>query len=316
MMSRKRWVAAFGAALLGLTMFGAQASLAKGPPVGGETANNLSVPAVFVPTVGMTLNFPCGVPFDPDEVLTNATTAFPTLPVSENLPSGVTAGDYYVQGEDKWQAGCTTAAAGTVSVAAAWGDNLVSAPLKARTPIRVEMGLMGVTVPTFDLTGFDVVKLTDELDRYATYGTLGVAETPYDEVRVWDSGAWLTIKSTDGTTVYDGEATAEINATGRVVYGYNWSRPVLGTYTITFTAPNVTITGADAGYVIDSHTVAIDVIVKAKGGSGGSSGGGGGAIPDIDGDGLQNNVDNCVDTFNPDQADSDGDGIGDACDTE
>lgn len=314
MMSRKRWVAAFGAALLGLTMFGTQASLAKGPPVGGETANNLSVPAVFVPSTSgaPTLNFPCGDPV----AASGETTYFPALPVSENLPNGVTAGNYYVQGEDSWQAGCTTAAAGTVSVTAAWGDNLVSAPLKARTPIRVEMGLMGDT-SVYSMTGFDVVKLTDELDRYATYGTLGVADAAYGEVRVWDAGARLTIKSTDGTlTVFDGEATAEINATGRVVYGYNWSRPVLGTYTITFTAPNVTITGADAGYVVDTHTVAIDVTVKAKGGSGGSPGGGGGAIPDIDGDGLQNNVDNCVDTFNPDQLDSDGDGIGDACDTE
>jgi len=35
---------------------------------------------------------------------------------------------------------------------------------------------------------------------------------------------------------------------------------------------------------------------------------------DLDGDGYANDADNCPDVFNPDQVDSDGDGIGDACD--
>jgi len=35
---------------------------------------------------------------------------------------------------------------------------------------------------------------------------------------------------------------------------------------------------------------------------------------DIDGDGVENEIDNCPHKFNPDQADEDGDGIGDVCD--
>ncbi len=41
---------------------------------------------------------------------------------------------------------------------------------------------------------------------------------------------------------------------------------------------------------------------------------GGCAVPDADGDGVCDTVDNCPDDPNPDQADADGDGIGDACD--
>lgn len=43
------------------------------------------------------------------------------------------------------------------------------------------------------------------------------------------------------------------------------------------------------------------------------NGGGCDQAGDLDGDGICNDVDNCRNTYNPDQADSDGNGIGDAC---
>lgn len=51
------------------------------------------------------------------------------------------------------------------------------------------------------------------------------------------------------------------------------------------------------------------------GGSGGNPGGGAPLpISDDDADGVPQAVDNCPDTYNPDQADRDGDGVGDSCD--
>ena len=41
-----------------------------------------------------------------------------------------------------------------------------------------------------------------------------------------------------------------------------------------------------------------------------------GLVPDADGDGTGDSEDNCPSTPNPDQADSDNDGLGDACDAD
>lgn len=235
---------------------------AKGPPLPGEeTTNNLSVPAIFVPSVGV--GTPTCTDLD-DTVLPDPASVSLTFP------------GYYIQGEATWQADCMTAAIDAVVATAAWGDNLTSAPLKQRTPIRVEVGLM-VDPLAYPMTGFSVIKLTDELDRLATYGTDGAPVTPFGEVRVWDAGARLTISNETGAVLYDGPYTAEINSTGRVVYGYNWQKPVAGTWTIAFYAPDVVIGATDAGTLsdadgdgaIDTVTLTVNVAIKAGGGGGG-----------------------------------------------
>ncbi len=52
------------------------------------------------------------------------------------------------------------------------------------------------------------------------------------------------------------------------------------------------------------------------GGSAGSGGGGGGPSDDLDGDGVSDGEDNCPTIGNPSQADTDGDGEGDACELQ
>lgn len=54
--------------------------------------------------------------------------------------------------------------------------------------------------------------------------------------------------------------------------------------------------------------------IVSRGSFGSMHPGTGGGGTDIDGDGAYDSTDNCPDTPNPDQADTDGDGLGDACD--
>lgn len=242
-----------------------------------EGGNNLSVPAIFVPSVGV------GTPICTAE----DDTVLPDPAEVSTLYEG-----YWIQGEASWQADCMTADTATAGLE--WGDNLTSAPLKAGTPIRTEVGLLAPAAAQ-TMTGFDVEKLTpEELDRYATYGTNdGSGITNYPEVRVWDTGANLKIESSNGLVVFDGDYTAEINSTGRVVYGYNWQKPLSGDYTITFYAPTVDLTSTDAGVLVDVDddgtfdAVELEVTVGMKGGGGGGGGkpvdppgGGGGGKPD------------------------------------
>ena len=248
-----------------LGLMGAGAAAGGGGSSGGEetTANNLSVPTVFVPNPGsFTVTCGDGVPSDLVHATGDPTTGYPLD----------TTAYYYVQGTNTWQAQCETAAAGTVSATAAWGDNLTgSAKISASKPIRVEVALSDTAATT--MGGFTVQKLEPgALDRNSAYGTLATKSgdgyvdnplTPFTSTAVYDAGATLTIynKSTPGFPIVDGPASAEINATGNIVYGYNLTVPADGYYVLEFDSPNVTLTGADAGTVIDGHLASLTITV-------------------------------------------------------
>lgn len=243
-----------------------------------EGSKNLSVPAVYIGTGGPALHSACGAVVSP----TGETSTFPD-DFLEPL-TGVASGEYYVQGEDVWQAECTTADAGLL-VTPTWGDNLTGAPLKVGTPIRVELGLLADTA-VYQMTGFEVVKLTDELDRYATYGTMGYPVTnPFGEVRVWAADATYSIyhQNTNTYVVPETAFSAEINSTGRIVYGAQFTAEKEGLYTITFESPKVDVA------TVGVHTTSIEILVSKAGGGGGgrpdNPGGGGGGRPDNPGGG-------------------------------
>jgi len=239
---------------------------------GHETGatNNLSVPAVMIGG-GFTgvvcpgpLVYPTGTPLAGYEI--------------------DPAAYWFVQGVHAWQAECTTAA--SASATAEWGDNLAGdAKLKVGMPIRVELGLFDDT--GLQMQGFNVVKLEpSKLDRESTYGTAATAD---------GAGGWFATAQTLPARVFDGAATfsvknvatgvyavplgtnptAEINATGKVVYGYNLRVSAVGAYEITFVIPSVDITGVDAGtYTTDPLAPdTVTLVINVIGGGGGGGGG-------------------------------------------
>lgn len=248
------------------------------PPSEEETGtNNLSVPALFVPsTTGSPFTGTCTDGVDDS--------ADPSGLMGVDLNADGVADehlDYYVQGVATWQADCATAAADALTVGAEWGDNLTSAPLKAGTPIRVEIGFLADATAN-PMPGYVVEKLDPTLlDRESHYGTKGVEVLNFPEVRVWNNGVTLDIRSKDGTVVVADTIaySAEVNSTGRVVYGFNWQKPVAGEYTVTVKAPTIYLATTDAGSLSDTtgdgkyDTVELTVNVGNKGGGGGGGGG-------------------------------------------
>lgn len=204
-------------------------------------------------------------------------------PTGDPLTGYEVPGYYYVQKVHAWQAQCFNDV--EAQVFGNWGDNLAGdAKLKVGSPIRVEMVLTNMT--TYDdpasLEGYTVIKLEpSKLDRESAYGHAASASTAGSDMPVsygpatWlvhDAGITFSVLNT-GTGAYavppGTSPTAEINATGKVVYGYNLRVGVAGTYRIQFTSsPLVQFTGVDAGGQIDANNVYIDINV-ATGGKGG-----------------------------------------------
>lgn len=261
------------------------AAFAKGPGEGGGGGGapgedpaarfNLSVPAIFVgdDPYGLTCS-------------TDAGPVAPTMPTGTPLTGYFVPGYYYVQGIHQWQAECFEGATSAAAVSANWGDNLGGdAKLKVGKPIRVEIGL---DAGGKNMTGWSVVKLEDTLDRLSAYGTAAVANPdgtwaslPNDafaETRIWTEGTWLRVypAGNPDQAVVDEPASAEINATGRVVYGYNLRVADIGLYTLEYTFPNVTVASTNhGGYIteVEGATMVTKDIQVIPGGGGGGNGG-------------------------------------------
>jgi hypothetical protein len=278
---------ALSAVLVGTAMLSGSALAARKvcddgsyPPCNGgggeETlSNNLSRPTIVFTGGGLT-NVSCSVDGAWPSIVP------PTGDPSTSWPINPTA-YYYVQGVNKWQAPCLTwpTDGELVPVTGAWGDNLTGdAKLKVGSPIRVELVLSYDSTETVD--GYVVDKLQPALlDRESKYGTLATPDVSNPPVYsatatpmvpgVYDSTARLRIEKSDGSWVYDELTTAEINAKGIVVYGYNLRVPTAGTYQITYTVPKVDFNGADAGQCAD-QTCSLLITVGSGGGGGGGKG--------------------------------------------
>ncbi len=232
---------------------------------------NLSVPAIFVDDDPFGLT--CG---DATEPTGTPLTGYP-----------IGDGYYFVQGTHTWQAQCLEGQLSATAVAK-WGDNLAGdAKLKVGKPIRVEIGL---DAGDQSMAGWVVDKLEpDALDRLAAYGIEasqvdGVWASPptqaFPETRVWTPGARLRVypAGNPDQAVVDETAGAEINATGRVVYGYNLRVADIGIYTLEYTFPDVEVTGVNhtGEFEFDAVTfeskVTIDILVVPAGGGGGGGG--------------------------------------------
>jgi hypothetical protein len=286
-----------------LTMLASAVALAapggvKGPPDGkggkptSEATNNLSVPAIMAGSAGAF-------------AINCSATGFTLLTLPDKNPvyypescatsqdgeqACVDAGYYYKQRDAKWQAPCFIAAGTGIAVRGAWGDNLAGdAKLKVGSPIRVELVLWDAANVALGQQGYEVIKLEPtELDRVSDYGHLaGGVEGAWIPVAkdlgaiVHDPGATLRIEQLDANgdpvspAVFNGTAGGEINATGKIVYGYNLRVTSAGKYRVTYTIPKGNFTECDAGTCVGTTAILdIDVI-----GGGGGGGGGGGKPP-------------------------------------
>jgi hypothetical protein len=278
-MDRRSMAVASLALTLVLAMALPMGAMAKGKPT-IEATNNLSVPTIML-AGGSFTGVTCGVG-TPSVLVPPTGTPRAGYPISP-------LDYYYVQGVHKWQTQCYSWAAPDLEITAAWGDNLTGdAKLKTGSPIRVELGLFHdldatdevAPDPVASMDGYTVIKLDPAaLDRESSYGTLAAsgdvdaAATPttFTHVRVFDNAVTFSIQNV-GTGAYvvdpGTKASAEINATGNVVYGYNLKVSTAGQYVISYNVPTAIVTGVDAGTYTD-HSVSLIITVTGGGGGGG-----------------------------------------------
>jgi uncharacterized repeat protein (TIGR01451 family) len=129
------------------------------------------------------------------------------------------------------------------------------------------------------------------------------------------AGAALVSATPQGACSGSGPVTCSL---GTIANGSNVAVTLVVTTTQTGTASllaSVAATESDPTSGNNAVTVAATVNAPSGGGDGGDGGDGGGGAPDADGDGVPDSSDNCPNDANPDQADENANGTGDACET-
>jgi hypothetical protein len=139
-------------------------------------------------------------------------------------------------------------------------------------------------------------------------GNLGCA-TCYSQVIDYETGEFSTRTEYENgsyavMTIQDDTAvTTFYRSTGEVCYSYSSDQAGKVTYTID--GKNYTMIDEDTWTCPDGSTWERDPACDTDTCS----------TDDCDNDGIKNDDDNCPGTPNPDQADTDGNGVGDACDS-
>jgi hypothetical protein len=229
------------------------------------TPKNLSTPVILVDEDTMSAGFnPLTVPGTPTGTAdyTKDAVNYYTGVGSDTYTSTIDSDGFTA---DQWGASFVTETTNAVASDVKWGDNLLSHvfPGNRKQPIRVEVNLFANATTTAaypGMQGYTTVSLEGE-GSSELFGTLGVAEalTPM----VFTPKATLTILQYENSTDWYSKVilppttmAGEVNASGKVIYGFNWgtpsglTQPGPGNYRLIFTVADdslVTLDKALAG---------------------------------------------------------------------
>jgi uncharacterized protein YjdB len=282
------------------------------PTVDEGLGNNLSVPVVFSEGLGLA-GLPVTVGGAPSYVNTGLRPTSAEQVLVGALPffyvgNRPDQGSFYLQKtlntwQAEWRDGTAT---GLQHASATWGDNIVSRSFKTSAPIRVEVSLNDLTSGALAGYNMHVISGSGSTEVQGTDGsTASMTPTifsvvPHLVVSKLDTSGGNTV----GDPVVDkrvidaigaeegpGRFGAEVNVSGKVVYGYNLRVTEAGWYRVAFILDN----SASNGTVGASRNVTMDALTNstAEEPSEGSGSGSTGPkpVPQLSGDGSTTWVD-------------------------